>query len=176
MQTAETMMVVAMSVAAAVCDLRRGRIPNALTLTGIAAGLLCAFAAGWRDLLLRLAAVSVVLVAGMILFSIGVLGGGDGKLAAGIAALQGFRFFAETLLCAVLIGGVVAVVVLARKRRLKQVVVGAVRRVIGGEPFGDALAGGSHIPLAPIFAIAVLVTAGAARAGIHWSDLFGVWL
>lgn len=165
-----TILVVVLALVAAAIDLRRGRIPNVLTLPAIAAGLALAAMDGWRIFGLRALAVTVLLAAGMLAFAAGAAGGGDGKLAAAIAALMGFRFTVEMLLTTLLIGGVVAAFVLWRKGTLKPAVLGAVGHVLIGRPLQPP-AESSRIRLAPILAIAVLITIAASRAGVHWSAL-----
>lgn len=94
------------------------RIPNALTLPLILAGLVLTAAQGWRLFLVSLFGVMAVLAVGFILYAAGLFGGGDVKLVAAIAALRGPAFLAETLGWMAIVGGVVAVGMLAWKRAL----------------------------------------------------------
>ena len=163
-------MVLALSMTAAVVDLRTRRIPNLLVLPAIVAGLALALVQAPRLLLLRSIAVIVVLIAGMFLFSAGIVGGGDGKLVAAIAALKGFVFTAETILYALLAGGLVSLIVLIRKRNLRAGLMRAVSAVAGGQQ-GEAFEG-THIPFAPIIALGVIVAVATSAAGWHITELF----
>lgn len=58
------------------------------------------------------------LVLGFMLFTFGVIGGGDGKLMGAIGSIGGLRFFAEALAWTLLIGMVVSILVLAWKKAL----------------------------------------------------------
>jgi prepilin peptidase CpaA len=104
---------------AAATDVARGRVYNWLTVPLLAAGLAAsAWMGGWRggaDALLGAAA-------GLLFFGwmfwIGVMGGGDVKLLMALSAWGGFRFSQEVALLSVLLGGAMAVAVLAVKGRL----------------------------------------------------------
>jgi prepilin peptidase CpaA len=113
----ETAIVAVVCVAAAAVDLTR-RIPNALTLSAIVSGLTLAGLSGWKSLAMRLGAVALVLCVAIALHALGVWGGGDGKLVAAVAALKGLTFAAEALVWTFLIGGLVALYLLIRKRSL----------------------------------------------------------
>lgn len=109
----------AVVIPAAVIDARTRRIPNALTLPAILIGLLSwPFSDGAGAFLEVLGLVVVVLVAGFSLFALGVVGGGDAKLLAAIAALTGSEFTFEALLWTALFGGAVAMGILAWHRAL----------------------------------------------------------
>ena len=71
-------------------DLWKRRIPNALTLGLALTGLSMHAAAGWQQFAVSLGALVVVMLLGMLAFSMGWLGGGDVKLAAAAAATLGF--------------------------------------------------------------------------------------
>jgi prepilin peptidase CpaA len=114
----ETAIVAVVCVAAAAVDLRTRRIPNALTLPAIVSGLALAGLSGWKSLAVRLGAVAVVLCVAIALHAFGVWGGGDGKLVAAVAALEGLMFVAEAMVWIFLIGGLVALYLLIRKRSL----------------------------------------------------------
>lgn len=116
-RTADIVLCVTLA-AALVLDLRMRRVPNVLTLPAAAAGLVLAGAASLKDAALRLGLVVLVLVVGYLVFATGIIGGGDVKLAAAIAALKGGDFLLSTLLAAAIIGLIAAVLVLAHKRKL----------------------------------------------------------
>jgi prepilin peptidase CpaA len=102
----------AVSAIAAVCDLRTGRIPNALTLGALLAGL--AFSAvdgaGW-GLLTSLAGCAVGLAVLLPIFAFGGMGGGDVKLLAALGAWLGPLGALRAALAASLAGGVLALMV-----------------------------------------------------------------
>lgn len=100
-------------------DLATRRIPNALTVSGMAAGLVlgawthglagCVAAAG--GLLLAIALLIVP-------FALGGIGGGDVKMMAAVGSLVGPQALLASLLAGMILGGVVAVGVLWRRERL----------------------------------------------------------
>ena len=67
-------------VCAALGDLRHMRIPNVLSLAGLALFALCLPLIGLAELPLRIAAAGAVFAAGFALFAVGLVGGGDVKL------------------------------------------------------------------------------------------------
>ncbi len=113
------MLVLLLVVIAAATDFRWRRIPNALTFGGIVVGWSLWIAEGslWQAGVIVIATLGVLL-AGFILFSAGVLGGGDGKLLAGIVSLEGTRFFFESLLWTLICGAVISLLLLAIRREL----------------------------------------------------------
>jgi len=97
-------------------DLTRRRVPNVLTLPCIAAGLALELAAnGPRGTLATLAAVAIVFAAGFVLFMLHVIGGGDAKFVAAIAALRGPDFLVEAMLWTAVVSLVVSAVLLLIK-------------------------------------------------------------
>jgi prepilin peptidase CpaA len=112
-------------------DLRNRRIPNAITLAGMLAGLalgaathgVAGFAASAYGLLLAIALL-------FLPFALGGIGGGDVKMMAAVGALVGPQALLASLLAGMILGGVVAVGVLWRRGRLveKLHVVGAMLR------------------------------------------------
>ncbi|HVT03477.1 MAG TPA: prepilin peptidase [Thermoanaerobaculia bacterium] len=158
----------------AVWDLRKGRIPNALSLPLILAGLLLAAGEGWRAFLASLAAVMVVLGVGFVLYAVGVFGGGDAKLIAAIAALRGWAFLTEALVWMAMVGGVVALVLLAWKRALIPFLRRLAKagyeivflRLTPSEPVVEGK--GHRIPYAVIIAAGTLAAIVAERLGHEW--------
>ena len=85
-------------------DLMTDRIPNALTLTGLAAGLLQALVqAGAPGLLSSAAAAAAMFFFCYLLFVIKAMRGGDGKLMSALAAMTGFAAGWKILLISFLI-------------------------------------------------------------------------
>jgi Flp pilus assembly protein protease CpaA len=110
--------------AAAAIDLRTHRIPNALTLPALAAGLLMAATGGAYDL--AGAAIAALLLGGLFaLFAlVGGVGWGDAKLMAAVGALLGWPLVGwpivlHALAYTAIAGGVVALGFALRRRRLR---------------------------------------------------------
>ena len=98
--------------AAAVCDVRTGRIPNVLTFGAMAGGLLfSAIHAGGWGLLTSLLGCLVGLALFLPLFVFGGMGGGDVKLLAAMGMWLGPMGAVRAALWASLAGGVAAVIV-----------------------------------------------------------------
>ena len=171
MQNAVAGLVVLVSISATAFDLRARRIPNFITLPPMAVGLGLSALDGWRALGLRLAGVVLLLAASMLLFSLRVLGGGDGKLIIAIAALEGLAFAGQTLLYALLIAGTVAVIVLLRRSALKAALMRAVYTISTGRA-ADVDPDASRIPLGPAIAAGAVITLAAQRAGWTFAELF----
>lgn len=111
--------VAAISVAAAACDIARGRIYNWLTLPALLAGLACAFALlGWAGLLSGALGVATGLAVFGWMFGIGMMGGGDVKLLMALGAWGGFEFTLKTGFLSIMLGGVMAIAMLAVKGTL----------------------------------------------------------
>jgi prepilin peptidase CpaA len=100
---------------AAATDLLTMKIPNALTLGLAAAFLVAAPVAGlaWPELLSHLGAGALLLILGIILFSLGWVGGGDAKLLAAAALWLGFDPLLPFLSLVTVFGGALAIVLLA---------------------------------------------------------------
>jgi leader peptidase (prepilin peptidase) / N-methyltransferase len=126
-------------VAITAIDLDRQLIPDVLSLPGIAIGFLISTLTGrpgWLDSLLG------TLVGGGIFFLIivasrGGMGGGDMKLGAMLGAFLGWKLVLVAILLSVLAGGLVAIVLLALRRRGRKDAV----------PFGPFLALGGAVSL-----------------------------
>lgn len=106
---------------AAACDIRSMLIPNWISIALALSFPFAALAAGmsWAAIGLHAAIGVLVFIAGFILFSINVLGGGDVKVIAaasvwtGAAALSPFAFWTTAA------GGVLAVVMLLARRSMQ---------------------------------------------------------
>jgi prepilin peptidase CpaA len=103
--------------AAAVSDLRTRRIPNALTalmaLTGVAVGVSGSGPASWQS---GLIAGGISLMAGMLLHTARVIGGGDIKLFAASAIWLGPAATVSAALATAIVGGVLALFFLRGRR------------------------------------------------------------
>jgi len=131
-------------------DLLTMKIPNWLTVGLAAAFFVVAPFAGlsWHDFLTHLAAGSAMLIAGVVLFSLGWFGGGDAKLLAAAALWLGLEPMPTFLAYVTILGGVLAVAILAYRNTpagafplpewaLRLHVKG------GGMPYGLAIAAGA---------------------------------
>ena len=103
---------------AAVTDLFTMTIPNRLTLgLAVAFFLLAPIAGlGWQDILSHMAGGATMLLAGILLFSLGWLGGGDAKLLAAASLWLGFDQLAMFLTYTAAFGGALALAILAYRR------------------------------------------------------------
>ena len=105
--------------AAAFFDLRSKRIPNTLTYSACALGLLLGvFSGGWPGLGNAALGFAAGFVPMFILFAGGTLGGGDVKLMAGVGALLGFPAALNAVIASILAGGFFAAVLLLWQGRL----------------------------------------------------------
>lgn len=107
---------VALTVVSAVYDASERRIPNWLTAGGavVGAGLCLVVSAGWIanpapvDAVTGLATMAITLLAMILLYSMGVFGGGDAKLFAALGPWVGFpgilEIFLYTIVASVLMG------------------------------------------------------------------------
>lgn len=101
--------------AAAISDLRSRRIPNQLIVTGLVLGLTFQALAGWPALLGGLASAGAALLLGVLLFAIGAMGAGDGKLMAVTGAFLGPQLTLVALLTAAVAGGVLSMLFAIRR-------------------------------------------------------------
>ena len=103
---------------AAFFDLRSRRIPNWFTYTTLTLALLAAFLLGGEKRLILHAAGVGVTVPFLVLFYLGLFGGGDVKLMAAIGALAGPFYGMNIALTSLLVGGLCAAVILLWQGRL----------------------------------------------------------
>jgi len=131
---------------AAWSDLRTMRLPNALALALMAGFALWAPLSG-----LSLGAIGdcvavglIALGAGFMLFTFGVIGGGDAKFAAATALWMGPGLVTDFLVLTAMLGGALALAVLAARRlaAARRAPAGLPWLIPGaGVPYGAALAG-----------------------------------
>jgi len=97
-------------------DLLYRRIPNAITVTGVLAGLLWhAFSHTFTSSLLGTVAGFLV---GFILFYLAAIGAGDLKLIVAVGALLGFELWLSAMIATVIAAGVIALIQAVAKRKL----------------------------------------------------------
>jgi prepilin peptidase CpaA len=107
-----TFAVLVIIAAASVCDLRRGRIPNALTFGATAVALLLqAIVGGWAGLAWALGGWAVGIVLFAPLYAVKGMGAGDVKLLAAIGSWLGPAGALWTALYGAIAGGVLALAV-----------------------------------------------------------------
>ena len=97
------------TVLAAGWDVRTRRIPNALTISGLAVGLGLRALAGGAALLDGVLGAGVMFVVLVPLFAMGGVGGGDVKLLIAVGAFLGLKGAMIGLLATAVFGGVMAV-------------------------------------------------------------------
>jgi len=103
---------------AMVADLRTFEIPNRLTLVLVLAYPLAALSAGfvWQQILWAFALATLVLLAGIVMFVLKIMGGGDGKLMAAAVLWTGQERILEFLAYTALAGGLLALTLLLYRR------------------------------------------------------------
>ncbi len=94
-------MIVCLLVLTVTADLMTDRIPNALTLTGLVAGLWHAYVrAGPSGLVSAASAAGAMFLLGFVLFQLRALRGGDGKLLSVLASMLGLVWSGKVLFLA----------------------------------------------------------------------------
>ncbi len=105
----------------AVADMRTRRIPNALTLPAIVAGLLLHSSLdGWSGLGSAALGAVIAFVVFLVFFIAGGMGAGDVKLMTAVAAVAGAHAVTEMLIMTAIAGGVLALALAVVRGRLKQ--------------------------------------------------------
>ena len=149
--------------AGAFIDLRTRRVPNALTMTLAAIGIACA-AAGFSELTVGASLLGLALGLGLMLpgYMFGATGAGDVKLLAAAGALLGPANIGLAFLYTALAGGVLALVVARRRRRLALTLEGTGRLVATGAanvPEIEHPAANNRFAYAPAIAIGCMLAA-----------------
>ena len=114
-QTLADVVLVGLLCAAAWLDMRSHRVPNQLTLTGLAAAFALRAPLGVSAILTGLEGFGVALVVAVLFFALGAVGGGDAKLLAMVGAFLGLGPLPGALAYIVLLGAAMALVVMARR-------------------------------------------------------------
>jgi prepilin peptidase CpaA len=122
---------------AALSDLRTRTIPNWLTLSFLCVGLALRSFAGAEGLLDGMAGSAIALGLALPLFLLGALGGGDGKLLMGVGALLGVERLWVALLATAIVGGVLALAEVVRKRAVVGTLFGVHALVMEGQATGQ---------------------------------------
>lgn len=101
-------------------DLRERRIPNLLTVGGLAAALLLRIPGGLESVGSGLLGAAIGFGVALPFFLVGGLGGGDAKLLSTVGAFLGPEHVWTGLLVMAFSGGVLALAAIARKRAFRQ--------------------------------------------------------
>jgi prepilin peptidase CpaA len=153
-------------VAACILDLRRRRIPNALVLATLAAGvalqtflpsgegLFAATSPGGLGAASALLAVGFMLILVLLLWRSGFFGGGDAKLLAALSAFAGPAGVVPLLLATLCCGGLLAIASALPRLRLVSLFP------------GTAALSGLRLPYAFAIAAGALLLAAGTQAGI----------
>ncbi len=111
----------ALVIASAIADLVVGRVPNAITLPVIVAALvLQPTLHGNSGLWQALGGLAAGAVPMLVCWRLGGIGGGDVKLMAAVGALTSWQFALGTLVWALLLSALMAVVVMIRRRIVRR--------------------------------------------------------
>jgi len=115
-------LLLAVVLGAAVYDVRYRRIPNWLSLSGVLFGLaLNTFLyQGWPGLRLSLMGLGMGFGVYFLLYALRAMGAGDVKLMAAVGALVGWRDWFGTFLVTAIIGGAMALILVAARGRVKK--------------------------------------------------------
>ena len=149
---------------AAYTDTTRGRIPNALVIMLLAFGLTLRANAGAWQFFVSLALGAAVLLIGSLIFSAGIIGGGDVKFIAAAAVALGWPYALYFILYTMVAGGILGIIVAARRGKLRDVTRTlwgfALPALAGVRPSRPAATAGK-MP----YALAILAGAGALALG-----------
>jgi prepilin peptidase CpaA len=150
-------------------DVSQGRIPNWLTVGGTAAGLLLRGTVGFEALWAGLLGGALGLALGILLFAVGAMGAGDGKLLAAVGSFLGFAVFVQALPLIAIAGGLLALAVTMRTGtllptllRFRELIFHIVSFGRIGERRTLAMPGAVTVPYG------VAVAAGAAWGWLAW--------
>ncbi len=119
MTAEQEILLAALVIPAAAFDLRTRRIPNWLCAAGLLSGFVCQIAlsqwSGARDAALG---ASLALLIYLPLFALRAMGGGDVKLMVAVGSLAGPKSWIAIFLITAIVGGVIALVMIAVKGRI----------------------------------------------------------
>lgn len=129
-------------------DLLTFTIPNRLCLTLVVGYLILAVMLGVPavDILLNISCGIAILVITFIMFNLGVIGGGDAKLAAATAAWLGWTAILDYGLAAAIFGGFLTLILLGARKAPLPAALGRIdwlarlHNANAGVPYGIALA------------------------------------
>lgn len=120
MITANNVLVLMLVVISGFFDVKKRKIPNKITFTGIIVGLIInLITGGWMGLLLSIGGMFAGLAVFFFPFVMGGMGAGDVKLMGAIGALMGWKFSLLTALYSALVGGAMVIVFLLYTGKLR---------------------------------------------------------
>lgn len=168
--------VVGLTLLAAWTDWRSRRIPNWLTLPGLAVGVaINSYAHGWQGTKISLEGAALALILLLPVVMLRGLGAGDWKLMGAVGAFAGPTLFVVILTASVLVAGAMAIVQMIRARRVRKTLRNLVVLVHGFFVFGlrpnpnisldDPKS--LKLPFGVATAIATLACGGAALWHLH---------
>jgi prepilin peptidase CpaA len=113
---------IALVLGAAVYDVRYRRIPNWLSVGGVLIGLaLNTFLyQGWPGLRFALIGLAAAFGVYFLLYALRAMGAGDVKLMAAVGAIVGWQNWFGTFLVTAVVGGVMALILVATRGRVKR--------------------------------------------------------
>lgn len=111
---------VVLALAASWFDIRERRVPNWLTLGGLAAGLALRVPGGLEEVGFGLAGAGLCFLLALPFFLIGGLGGGDVKLLAAVGAFLGPVQIWTALFVMAMLGGAMAIISILRHGAVRQ--------------------------------------------------------
>jgi prepilin peptidase CpaA len=114
-QTVASLLITAFLCAAAWYDVTTRRIPNQLTLVGLAAAFVLRAPLGWEASVRGLEGFAVALAVALFFYALGAVGGGDAKLLAVVGAFLGVDALPGALAYIVLLGAALALIMMARR-------------------------------------------------------------
>ncbi|MCL5289970.1 MAG: A24 family peptidase [Eubacteriales bacterium] len=111
-------LVIVLASTAGFIDVKTRKIPNWLTFTAAAAGLVGSlFVYGWAGALFSVKGMLAGICVFLVPFILGGMGGGDVKLMGAIGALKGVNFTLQTALFGALWGGIMALFAIFYKKK-----------------------------------------------------------
>lgn len=100
-------------------DATKQKIPNALTVSGFAAGVGVHWIGnGWSGLLFSLSGAAAAFVVLLLLYLFKAIGAGDVKLFVAIGAMTGVEFSLYSIMYSIVYGGIIGVAIIAWKQQL----------------------------------------------------------
>jgi prepilin peptidase CpaA len=157
-------LVVLAAMVATYMDLKHRRIPNSLVFALLICGLATQSFQGWTHVAIAFALFAAVLLAGMPLFSMRIMGGGDLKFMAAAAATLGWPDAVSFLLFTLIAGGLLGIAYSIARGRLRSTLVGvgalAFPMLAGVRPAASPLSSAT-MP----YALAILAGAAAVAVG-----------
>jgi prepilin peptidase CpaA len=124
--------------AAAWWDVTEHRIPNKLTIMGLAAALMLRAPLGFNTLLEGLGGAGIVVVVSGVLYALRAIGGGDVKLLVGVASFMGSREILGALGLIAILGAAFALILVVYRGVLPLTIVNTLDLVRSWRSLGQA--------------------------------------